>query len=91
MHMSLVQGEDGHELNETCGNGEGKGNEGKGEHGGKGEEGGKGEQQHMRMTKSEFEERAEEEVMQPRQDEEDKGMDDTMRRGRRWSARAAGS
>ena len=26
----LVQGEDGHELNETCGNGKGKGNEGKG-------------------------------------------------------------
>ena len=46
---------DGHELNETCGNGKGKGNEGKGEHGGKGEEGGKGEQQHMRMAKSEFE------------------------------------
>ena len=45
----------------------------------------------MRMTKSDFEKLAEEEGMQPRQDEEDKVMDDTMPRGRRWSARAASS
>ena len=58
----LVQGGDEtHEMNETRGQGRGKGNGGKGEHGREGDEGGKGFQQNMKTMKGEEEQKADEE------------------------------
>ena len=57
----LVQGGDEtHRVNETCGNGKGKGNGAKGEHRGKGEKEGKGFQENVKMVKSEVEQEADE-------------------------------